>query len=321
MLCHPQITTNMPFNSYIALRFGSTHFHMVNHGNYLRITAKEDLKPTKSCEFQWSWRDSGSGERCTEAWFKGNKEHNENSPNMKSEKNRNPTKGKSIYTAWAATFWKLPWFKKPEKCENMATPGCFAPFATGGFGCPKTWKDWIAGQNKPRGIDVIQYIQESLWVMQFVTGDNQGDPSLGTNVESVPLISVFQAQAALDLLGQHEMVQLESIQKSWVFLVVNYSLESPLKWISLPKMFWPPATTTLNKMWRRLESCFSPTNFTLYLEPKTEVHMRCSEVHGVGYVAEYLGCEGGGTACVIHNVLVTLRDVHFLFVRQPCFEE
>ena len=51
-------------------------------------------------------------------------------------------------------------------------------------------------------------------MMQFVTGDNQGDPSLGTNVESVPLISVFQAQAALDLLGQHEMVQLESIQKS-----------------------------------------------------------------------------------------------------------
>ena len=149
----------------------------------------------------------------------------------------------------------------------------------------------------------------------------KGDPSLGTNVESVPLISVFQAQAALDLLGQHEMVQLESIQKSWVFLVVNYSLESPLKWISLPKMFWPPATTTLNKMWRRLESCFSPTNFTLYLEPKTEVHMRCSKVHGVGYVAEYLGCKGGGTACVIHNVLVTLRDVHFLFVRQPCFEE
>lgn len=201
MLCHPQITTNMPFNSYIALRFGSTHFHMVNHGNYLRITAKEDLKPTKSCEFQWSWRDSGSGERCTEAWFKGNKEHNENSPNMKSEKNRNPTKGKSIYTAWAATFWKLPWFKKPEKCENMATPGCFAPFAAGGFGCPKTWKDWIAGQNKPRGIDVIQYIQESLWVMQFVTGDNQGGPLLRDQCGECPIDICFSGSSCLGFTG------------------------------------------------------------------------------------------------------------------------
>ena len=79
------------------------------------------------------------------------------------------------------------------------------------------------------------------------------------------------------------------------------TLESPLKSELLQAE--DVLTTRNHKVEEDVEMfgiLFFSTNFTIYLEPKTEVHMRCSEVHGVGYVAEYLGAKGGDNLCHSH---------------------